>query len=458
MKSEEKKNGDTSSGKVAYTSYKSSPKTENLPKVESAWQDYGSSDALSFLKPLVKNIQNLMNDEGIDKEKLAAHLDEWHEQEFKWLRLKLPFFHNWLRFHAARLRNFKQERKDFENLHGWLRTCFNTTDKETTHFFVFFELSRDEEMRQIVFDEEGSIREFFRETQSPGHVYLETVATKFLARYDLEAAFSIIGTLTESKISRPSKIGENACRRIPVRIPFWISLIAILFLFLSTIGSPLIYHELNRELANTFGQVLFSHTQRNIDSKIQVWSLLPYLMISASFPFFLVWLVRLLRKGRIRKSLPRLFGGILVGYVPLMSSGDVWKWMLTLPIAPAVGMGVLALLFSYLYLYIESRNAVSDCAISDSVKSDIAIRSGQVFFIGLAQACAIGLVVSELFGFAALKGLYQPDWAARPPIYVIQGAVGLLVPRAVLLYAPLALFLGILIQLIWEDKTATQPL
>ena len=161
--------------------------------------------------------------------------------------------------------------------------------------------------------------------------------------------------------------------------------------------------------------------------------------------------------NQLRKILPRLFGGILVGYIPLMSSEDLWKWLLTLPTAPAIGVWLLALVFSYVYLRVEARGALSDCAISSPVKRDIAIRSGQEFMIGLAEAYLIGVMLCEFLGYTALKGLGEALQATGTQ-YVIKGWIGTLVPKVILLYAPLALFLGILVQLIWEEKTVTQPL
>jgi len=45
-----------------------------------------------------------------------------------------------------------------------------------------------------------------------------------------------------------------------------------------------------------------------------------------------------------------------------------------------------------------------------------------------------------------------------PEVYGIKGWLGVLVPKVIVLYAPLALSLGILVQLLWEEKTVTQPL
>jgi hypothetical protein len=65
-----------------------------------------------------------------------------------------------------------------------------------------------------------------------------------------------------------------------------------------------------------------------------------------------------------------------------------------------------------------------------------------------------------IFGVSMLVSLI-PELSTQPSslfIHVIVGWAGTLIPAIVLFYAPLALFLGLLIQLIWEEKNITQPL
>ncbi len=154
-----------------------------------------------------------------------------------------------------------------------------------------------------------------------------------------------------------------------------------------------------------------------------------------------------------------MFGGILVGYIPLLSSEDLWKWLLSLPRTSALSIWLLALIFSYAYLYAEARTKLlSDCAVSRALRRDVLIRSGQVCLIGLAETYVIGIVLCEVWGVTAVNGLLKTVPAIMPEVYGIKGWLGVLVPKVIVLYAPLALSLGILVQLLWEEKTVTQPL
>jgi hypothetical protein len=245
-------------------------------------------------------------------------------------------------------------------------------------------------------------------------------------------------------------------------VAFWLSIIATVFLFLGTTGL-IIYTDTKKYWTEIVSQATFARWSLNIDSSnIKALIILPYqLIIFLLIVAFIIWSIRWRHIGwynKLHRVLPRLFSGIMVGYIPLMSSEDLWKWLLTLPTAPAIGVWLLALVFSYVYLRVEARGALSDCAISAPVKRDIAIRAGQVFLIGLAEAYLIGVMLCEFLGYTALRALGDQALQATGTQYVIKGWLGTLVPKVVLLYAPLALFLGTLFQFIWEEKTVTQPL
>lgn len=259
------------------------------------------------------------------------------------------------------------------------------------------------------------------------------------------------------------RIGEGFLQRLLVKsLAFWLSIVATIFLFLGTTGY-ILGRDSKKYWAEIVSQATFAHWSPPIhSSNIKTWIILPYQLIIALLIIaaFIVWSIRWRHIGgynQLRRILPRLFGGILVGYIPLMSSEDIWKWLLILPPVPATGIWLLALVFSYGYLWVEARGILSDCTISALVKRDIAIRSGQVFLIGWAEAYVIGFILCEFLGFTALNGLGSA-LGSTGTHYAIKGWIGTLVPKVILLYAPLALFLGILVQFIWEEKTVTQPL
>jgi hypothetical protein len=375
----------------------------------------------------------------------------------------------WLNFQVSRLRNFGAGHADFQNLYRWLRICYNTADSRWASYFVSYKMSRDEEMRQVVFDGGGRIRGFFREREMPGRVYLPKLATWFLGRYDLDAAFAILDTLSgehEDDDLSPNTTGGTgrelqspspfhfSLRRLGWKTPAFV-LAAVLFLWFGAAGK-FTRTPLPDDWWGAIQKVSAWYVPVISSPKVQTWIVLPYTI----FPLLVIIYAALwFRRGsfnQARKLLPRLFGGVLVGYIPLISSADLWRWLLTLPTLPAVLIWLLSLTISYMYLFMEARNVLDDGRVTIEIRREVWIRSTQVFLVGLTETYLVGLLLGELIGYAAMSGAVSglPDGVT----YSVINNWGTLVPKVILLYAPVALFLGILVQLIWEEKTVTQPL
>jgi len=438
--------------KTHFKDYKSVPVEDNVPNFEERYRRYrGKVDIYSFLKPIIDGYRNLIVTEGhINPEQLANYI----EVSYGVLRTlfkadNLIYVFAWFEFHIAHLRAFKNGLQDFTKLYAWLRICYDTQEKNAAHFFEFFQLSRQEEMRQVVFDRDGKVREFFYLPHFPGHVYLDKLAIWFVTHYDLDAAFVVYDAFTTDRTQQKQlwSIGTGAWQRLLQLPALWLTIIITGLLLLGTwdfLSGPGV----------GWGGTLAPPEGRT-------FTFLPYQGVSALLIcLFVGYCLR--RRSWYNPSfrmLPRLFGGILVGYIPLMSSEELWKWLLSLPRASAMFVWLLALVFSYVYLYAEARTKLlSDYAVSLALRRDVRIRSGQVYLIGLAEAYVIGIVLCEVWGVTAVNGLLKTVPAIMPEVYGIKGWLGVLVPKVIVLYAPLALSLGILVQLFWEEKTVTQPL
>jgi hypothetical protein len=431
--------------------YKRVSDADSVPNFQELYMRYRDKvDIYSFFKPIVHGYRALIATEGRNNPELLAY---YMETSYGILRRMITtdtplYVFAWFEFHIAHLRAFHNGLQDLTKLYEWLRICYDTQDKDAVHFFVFFQLSRNEEMRQVVFDNNGQVRDFFHLPHMPGYAYLDKLATWFVARYDLDAAFMVhdIFATGQPQHTQIRPIGTAAMKRLFQRPAFWLILISTALLLLGKWGS----------LSST----LLCWVYPLDPSKGRTYVFLPYQGVSLLL--FLLGLYYLYFYGwynQLFRILPRLVGGILVGYIPLISSEDLWKWLLNLPTASAPWLWLLALAFSYVYLYIEAcTKLISDCAVSPDLRRDVRIRSGQVCLIGLAEAYVIGVVLCEIWGGPAVNGLLKTADAAMPHVYAIKGWLGVLVPKVIVLYAPLALSLGILVQLLWEEKTVTQPL
>lgn len=130
--------------------------------------------------------------------------------------------------------------------------------------------------------------------------------------------------------------------------------------------------------------------------------------------------------------LPRLFVSNIIGFLFIISSGlisktefalqGVWKWMFL----------IFVFLFSLFYLKYEINKTI---LISGKIRSHIELflRSLGVLLVGLVYSIFITCSMSRVWAIDNFEGNF-------------------------FLYAILALFIGIIVQLLWEDKNATDPL
>jgi len=340
----------------------------------------------------------------------------------------------------------------------WLKACFNVTGVSALYFQIYG-LNREEEMRSIVFDAQGTIRSCFWKGELRYRVM--RLVDWFLRRYDLSAAFAVLRSITFNR-AEPNKViqhgvGQDFWRRTGKMLLLVAALLS--FLFVPTTGRM---GEWWPELAAWVKWMPLPHSGEDPWTQphlIDTWRLFIYPLGSVLLfliGVFFCWYWRKRRFDNLYRLLPRLVAGILVGYVPLMSAGDPWKWLLRMPLAPAVGLWLLMLLVSLGYLYVEARNTLTEGKLSAAMQRELWIRVLHVFFVGLSEALVIGFILSELFGETVLLSLL--DDIEGTQVIAITGWIGYIFPKVILLYAPLALFLGILVQLIWEEKAVTQPL
>jgi hypothetical protein len=163
-----------------------------------------------------------------------------------------------------------------------------------------------------------------------------------------------------------------------------------------------------------------------------------------------------------RASVPRIFAGIIVGYLPIFFIDEVWA-LCARSVGIVVSVSLLLGMATLLYLYIEVQRRLGD--------PDVAFaRARQIFVLGVLQAFSIGLVITGLLGpFMAARnwGEGVSDVSALrtalPPLVgqlpeVIGIAPLLVFPAAVAFMTFLSFFIGTFLQLMWEDIPITEPL
>jgi hypothetical protein len=176
-------------------------------------------------------------------------------------------------------------------------------------------------------------------------------------------------------------------------------------------------------------------------------------------------------------AVPRIGAGIIVGYLPVFLIDEIWDLARREWFPLGVTMALMGTT-TFLYLYVEVRNHIHD-------RHEAFSRARRIFLLGIVQAFALGLIVTTLLG----QFMVERDWsdeiaqatleaplhpgegqasldeirAATPPVVGelprILGFDHLYVyPTAVLLMTFFSFFIGIFLQLLWEDLPITEPL
>jgi hypothetical protein len=182
-----------------------------------------------------------------------------------------------------------------------------------------------------------------------------------------------------------------------------------------------------------------------------LWALLYRFLVRRDLAFF-------------HASVPRIMAGIIVGYLPIFFIDEIWslvaRSILSLAII-ALGVGLVTLL----YLYVEVQRRLVDTNVAFE-------RATQIFLLGLLQSTGIGLVLTSLIGpvmaarswtadaeatsIESLRGSLPPFIGGLPMVIGIEPMH--VFPSVVFVMAFMSFFIGIFLQLMWEDLPITEPL
>jgi hypothetical protein len=295
----------------------------------------------------------------------------------------------------------------------WLRICYDLGNKDAVHNFSLSTLDRDEQMRGLVFQDDGErrIRAYFVRDPS-SRLHLRKIAEWFLRRYDIPRALQLFWSLSTPRLA--ASMGK--------RVRIWIWIIPFFFtlaMLYTTVISP----------------------PRRIEAAVGFALLLLAALCALAVALFRDVL------------LPRMLGGIAIGYLFLFQGTDLWKLAVSQKAKSAgqvVMLVALVIIASWLYLYFgEVKKVVHKTR-------DAMHRTLLIFLIGLSQSIGTGFLASGLLAPAIAR---EHEWAAE--MVLVGEVAGIsfgIFPRALLFQIPIALFVGIVSQILWEDKPVTEPL
>jgi len=163
-------------------------------------------------------------------------------------------------------------------------------------------------------------------------------------------------------------------------------------------------------------------------------------------------------------SVPRIGAGIIVGYLPVFLIDEVWD-LATQPAVILGAVGTMLGLVTLLYIYVEVRQRLQDHEAAFA-------RARAIFVFGLLQAFTFGIVMTNFVGrFMAMRNWSHEVPDASPTLaeigaHMFVGQLPLVIgadpmlafPSAVFLMTFLSFFIGVFLQLMWEDLPITEPL
>jgi hypothetical protein len=164
-------------------------------------------------------------------------------------------------------------------------------------------------------------------------------------------------------------------------------------------------------------------------------------------------------------SVPRIGAGIIVGYAPVFLIDEVWA----LAGRDVVALGSLVTflgLVTLLYIYVEVRRRLGDGPTAF-------VRARGIFLLGVLQAAGVGLVMTSLIGPFMVVRSWEPGGDGGVPVESLRASLEPLLgelprivgvepflafPSALLLMTFLSFFIGVFLQLMWEELPITEPL
>jgi hypothetical protein len=163
-------------------------------------------------------------------------------------------------------------------------------------------------------------------------------------------------------------------------------------------------------------------------------------------------------------SVPRIAAGIIVGYLPVFLIDEVWD-LANQPFAILGAVSLFLGLVTLLYIYVEVQRRIND-------RDEAFARARAIFLLGVLQAFGLGVVMTNLVGrFMVLRnwgsekagvlGAFA-DTSYAPLVGELPRVVGvepmLAFPSALLVMTFLSFFIGVFLQLMWEELPITEPL
>ncbi|MCR4342765.1 MAG: hypothetical protein NUV40_02555 [Patescibacteria group bacterium] len=316
---------------------------------------------------------------------------------------------------------------------------------ENPFFFYMMEIDREKFINEIIWkDGEKKELHLFIKNRSKqndvGWKILEFLLTNwYLPRYDLETTGLIINKLKPEKSRLDILITfvksiKNNWKQIVVIVIF-----AIFFLFINYKNPP--YIPQSYKLPLTYKELVSDNSVYNYKNILSI------LFVATSYVLIIWHFIKICgNRLKVQLYIPRLLAAIIIGYFPLFVAKDAWVFGMNCPPLVVLVLIPLCLIFSFVYLFYKVNNNVEDRKIALE-------RVLKIFYRGIIYSIISGTIIFDL-----TCGTNMHDCTPEGYNNIYMGIFGVIDPTILLVFFPLALLIGIFVQIIWEDKPITHSI
>lgn len=413
---------------------------------------------------LKKYIEDIFQIDGIDDDEAIDKLDKFikfsigkkgkEEEEKDKYQYQYQYqyrepLHHVPYFALVRLRFYLKLKRNKKDIWGalveWLSVC-TTISNETNTFFKQYHLDREKEVFKILNVQAIENELKFKEHKFPlGYVQkvedrqmvLSYLGKKwFPSRYNFGISIRLIRKLNHKNLKTKitSFFKHITCFNL---FAFLTSLLSIIIFTILIFSFIRIDSDIQRVLPWFWAE--FDWRSHTLARGVILYFVYPIAILAILLPFIRAIL------------LPRLIGGIMVGYLFLISSDRMVAFALQTTPYDVTLISGLSIVLSFFFLRFEVQRRIG------SDHQDLWQRTLSVFSLGFIESTVLGLSTLELF-----SNIFQKFLAEQIPDYLCKIAKfigplgGTLYPKVIILYIPLALLVGIIIQLFWEEKPISQ--
>jgi hypothetical protein len=219
---------------------------------------------------------------------------------------------------------------------------------------------------------------------------------------------------------------------------------------LAVLAAPFVASAFAYSLAPSAFDLAFS-AEVVIVNALAIWFLVYRFCIKRDLSFF-------------HASVPRIGAGIIVGYLPVFLIDEVWDLASRSIYSLSVLVTLLGLV-TLLYIFVEIQRRLGDTVRAFS-------RARGIFMLGVVQAAGVGISMTSLVGPFMVSRNWSPP-LKELDVQVLRDGLGPMVgslppivgtepfyafPSALLLMTFLSFFIGVFLQLMWEELPITEPL